>query len=100
MMQELNNRAPELMRKAVVVVDAVQDNPEAIVRSLTGCFASAGDGLPELGLGDAEKDVVLSAWQLHMTLAENAASMRRKADLLFALSTILVIFTALCSVLL
>merc|ERR1719487_363548 len=100
MVQELNNRAPELMRKGIVVVDAVQDSPEDIVRSLTGCFASAGDGMPELGLGSAEADVVLSAWKLHMTLSDNAAYMRRWADLLMGVSTLFVIITTLSSVLL
>ena len=39
---------------------------------MTGCFASGGGGLPELGIGTAEEDVVLEAWKLHMTLIKNA----------------------------
>merc|ERR1719456_1573056 len=94
----MNKRAPELMRKQVVVVDAVRDNPEDIVEALTGCFAGSG-GLPELGLGTAEADVVLSAWRLHLTLWTNAKRIRGKADRLYTLSIMLVIFTALASVL-
>merc|ERR550514_27211 len=82
MVHELNKRAPDIMRKSVVVVDAIRDTAEGIVEALTGCFAAGAGGLPELGLGNAERDVVLSAWRLQMSLHENAARQRLRADLM------------------
>ena len=41
--------------------------PEAI----TGCFSQSG-GVPELGLGNAEVNVIFNTWMLHLTLCENA----------------------------
>merc|ERR1719261_664135 len=46
MMHELNKRAPDMMRKSIVVVDAIRDDAEQIVENLTGCFASTA-GMPE-----------------------------------------------------
>ena len=54
--------------------------------------------MPELDLGNAERDVVLSAWRLHMTLFENAKVMNWWANLMFASSTFLVVITSLLSV--
>merc|ERR1719478_1852826 len=99
LMKELNDRAPDLMRKCVVVVDVVRDSPESVVNALTGCFASAADGMPELGLGSAEYDVVLNAWKLYCCLVANAKVMRRWADWFYVISTLLVLVAALTSVL-
>ena len=45
---------------------------------ITGCF-SATSGVPELGLGNAEVNVVFNAWNLHLTLCQNAKSFRTKS---------------------
>ena len=52
----------------------------AVVSALTGCFAGAGDGVPERGLGSAEHDGVLNAWKLYCGLVANLKVMRRWAD--------------------
>ena len=57
--QELERRAPDLMRKSIVTVDVLADGPEKIADKVTGCFANPDASLPELGVGTAEEDVVL-----------------------------------------
>ena len=71
MMKGLADRAPQLFRKHVVSVDILTDSEEQMLEMITGCFAAAG-GVPELGLGNAEVNVVFNAWNLHLTLCENA----------------------------
>ena len=55
-LQELEKRAPDAMRKSIIVVDGLREGPEEVVEKLTGCFANASMGLPELGIGSAEED--------------------------------------------
>ncbi|CAD7922719.1 unnamed protein product [Amoebophrya sp. A120] len=98
MMQELEKRAPDVMRKSVIVVDGLREGPEAVVEKLTGCFAQSSLGLPELGLGTAEEDVVIEAWKMHMTLIKNAKVFRKWADLLYLLQLMLGWFGAFFSV--
>ena len=45
MMQELEKRAPDTMRKSIIVVDGLREGPEDVVEKLTGCFASASLGI-------------------------------------------------------
>merc|ERR1719161_1132813 len=87
------------MQKSIVVVDMMQDSAESVVDALTGCFANAANGMPELGLGSAEYDVVLNAWKMYMVLVANAAKMRIWADRLFMVSSFLVLIVSLASVL-
>lgn len=97
MMRELNTRAPVLLRKSVVVVDAVRDDPEQVVKLLSSCFASSAE-LPELGLGSAEADVVLSAWKLEVCLAHNAKRTRFWADLLYFCSLVLSLVSSVLAI--
>jgi hypothetical protein len=76
MMKGLADRAPQLFRKNVVSVDILTDTEEQTLEVITGCFAAAG-GVPELGLGNAEVNVVFNAWNLHCTLCDNALSFWR-----------------------
>jgi hypothetical protein len=71
MMRSLAERAPQLFRKQVVSVDIMSDSEEQTLEVITGCFASTG-GVPELGLGNAETNVVFNAWRTHLMLCENA----------------------------
>eukprot|EP00746_Dinoflagellata_sp_MGD_P163095 gnl/MRDRNA2_/MRDRNA2_90964_c0_seq1.p1 gnl/MRDRNA2_/MRDRNA2_90964_c0~~gnl/MRDRNA2_/MRDRNA2_90964_c0_seq1.p1 ORF type:complete len:1135 (-),score=217.83 gnl/MRDRNA2_/MRDRNA2_90964_c0_seq1:81-3485(-) len=98
-LQNLVKRAPEAMRSCVAVVDILRENPEQVVDKVTACFASGGRGLPELGLGSAEEDVVLHAWKTHMTFTKNTYDFRRWADIFFYLGLLLTIFSASVAVL-
>ena len=60
-----------LFRTSVVSVDVMRDTSEDVLSTLTCCF-SGGGGVPELGLGEAEKLCILTAWKRHITLVENA----------------------------
>eukprot|EP00746_Dinoflagellata_sp_MGD_P142839 gnl/MRDRNA2_/MRDRNA2_75748_c0_seq1.p1 gnl/MRDRNA2_/MRDRNA2_75748_c0~~gnl/MRDRNA2_/MRDRNA2_75748_c0_seq1.p1 ORF type:complete len:1059 (+),score=185.89 gnl/MRDRNA2_/MRDRNA2_75748_c0_seq1:157-3333(+) len=97
--QRLEKRAPEVMRRSVAVVDLLQDTPEQVVEKVTGCFASGGKGLPELGLGTAEEDIMLSAWQAHMTFTSNSHRFRCWGDFFYYLSLVLIMISALFAVL-
>ena len=76
MMRSLAERAPMLFRKNVVSVDILTRSEEQVLEVITGCFAQAG-GVPELGLGNAEVNVIFNAWWMHLTLCENARSHNR-----------------------
>merc|ERR1719409_2520481 len=99
MMQDLEKRAPDTMRKSIVVVDGLREGPEEVVERLTGCFASAGLGLPELGIGSAEEDVVIEAWKMHMTLVKAGKMYRRNADITYFVSVLLALLSSFLSVL-
>ena len=79
MMLELNQRAPMLLRTGCVSVDVMRDESDSVIKTLTVCFAG-GDGIPELGLGEAEKLCILTAWKRHMTLVANAKKYEKVAD--------------------
>jgi hypothetical protein len=98
-LQNLAKRAPETMRKSVAVVNVLFANPEQIVDKVTACFAATGHGLPELGLGTAEEDVVLHAWKRHMTFVENAQRYRRWGDICFYFSIALTLVSATFAIL-
>lgn len=98
-LHNLVKRAPEHMRRSVAVVDVLHDDPEQVVDTVTGCFASGTNGLPELGLGAAEEDCLLHAWKTHMTFTKNAAIFRKGADIFFFLSLGLTLLSATVAVL-
>lgn len=78
MMKGLADRAPQLFRKHVVSVDILTNTEEQVLETITGCFSNAGaGGVPELGLGNAESNVVYNAWNLHCTLCLNAKKFNR-----------------------
>ena len=52
MMQDLEKRAPDVVRKSMVVVDGIRESPEVILDKLTACFGNSGMGLPDLGTGE------------------------------------------------
>jgi len=76
MMRALAERAPMLFRKNVISVDILTQSEEEVLESITGCFSQAG-GVPELGLGNAEVNVIFSTWMAHLTLCENARTFHR-----------------------
>jgi len=71
MMRSLAERAPQLFRKSVVSVDILVESEEQVLDQITSCFATTG-GVPALGLGNAEVNVIFSAWRAHMMLCANA----------------------------
>ena len=71
MMRSLAERAPQLFRKSIVSVDVLVESEEQVLDTITSCFATTG-GVPALGLGNAEVNVVVSAWRAHMTLCANS----------------------------
>jgi len=78
MMRGLAERAPKLFRTHVVSVDIMTDGEEQTLDAIMGCFAASG-GVPELGQGDAETNVVFNAWRLHIVLCEQGAAFKRKS---------------------
>ena len=86
MMKGLAERAPQLFRKQIVSVDILTDSEEHALQMIHGCFAGGG-GVPELGLGNAEVNVVFTAWSLHLMLCENA-------DTLFSKSITCLLYTS------
>merc|ERR1719421_1038279 len=92
MMLELNQRAPMVLKTTCVDVDVMKDSGEETLNTLTCCF-SGGGGVPELGLGEAEKLCIMTAWKRHMTLMFNAAKFEKSADnlqlMLYALAVII-----------
>ncbi|GMI00909.1 hypothetical protein TrVE_jg7298 [Triparma verrucosa] len=99
MFKELLSRAPQLFQKTILSVDLVEASAEEVLTAVTGCFASTTSGIPELGLGDAEMNMVFNAWERHCILWTNAKIIRNRAHLLYALLTFIALSTALCSVL-
>ena len=71
-MKELRQRAPQLFRKRIVTVDLATKSPEEVLAKLTECFATTAGGLPALGLANAERNVVYSAWRHHLLLHSNS----------------------------
>lgn len=72
MMKELAERAPQLFRHTIVTCDLVNDSAEDVLETITSCFSSGTGGVPELGLGNAEANVVFVAWKRHLALFVNA----------------------------
>ena len=98
MMKELNQRAPQLLRKTCVQVDVLNDNSEDVLGVLTNCF-SGGGGVPELGLGEAETMCTLTAWQRHGNLFQNAQRYEKWANgmsfFLYALGVVTTLLTVI-----
>lgn len=59
-----------------------------MLEAITGCFSQSG-GVPELGLGNAEVNVIFNTWMLHLTLCENARRFHRRSVILQWLQWIL-----------
>eukprot|EP00931_Biecheleriopsis_adriatica_P113052 TRINITY_DN8797_c0_g1_i1.p1 TRINITY_DN8797_c0_g1~~TRINITY_DN8797_c0_g1_i1.p1 ORF type:complete len:1113 (-),score=238.73 TRINITY_DN8797_c0_g1_i1:92-3430(-) len=98
LMLRLERRAPEKMRRAYATVNVLKDSAEKVIEKVTGCFASGGVGLPELGLGSAEEDLVLIAWQLSMAFDKAAWMFRLKADILYYVSMLFTMITGILCV--
>jgi len=98
MMKELHQRAPMLLRNTCCMVDLLEDGSEQVLSVLTCCF-SGGGGVPELGLGEAEKLCLLTAWKRHMTLIFNCEKFEKQADYLQLLLYFLAVATTVLSVL-
>ena len=71
MMRTLASRAPQLFRKNVVSVDILTESEEQTLEVISSCFSMAG-GVPELGLGNAEVNVLFSTWNMHEMLFRNS----------------------------
>ncbi|GMI17618.1 hypothetical protein TrLO_g4439 [Triparma laevis f. longispina] len=99
MFKELLSRAPQLFQKTILSVDLVKASAEEVLTAVTGCFASTTSGIPELGLGDAEMNMVFNAWERHVILWNNAKIIRNRAHIMYFLLTLIALSTALCSVL-
>jgi len=97
MMKELNQRAPMLLRTTIVAVDVMKDTSEEALSALTCCFQGGG-GVPELGLGEAEAICILTAWQRHMTLRDNAKTYEKMADFLQIAQYLLAVVTTLMAI--
>jgi hypothetical protein len=81
--QELIARAPQLFKKTIVSINLAKASAEQILSVTTGCFANTSGGIPELGLGDAEINMIFNAWERHLVLYQNAKSLRRKAHFMY-----------------
>jgi hypothetical protein len=99
LMKELTQRAPLLFRKTVVTVDLVNDSAEDVLETLTGCFAGSASGVPQLGLGAAEANVVCNAWRRYLVLITNARTFKRTSDAIEYLVQLTAIATTIVSVL-
>lgn len=97
-MQRLEKRAPEVLRRKIVLVDVLNSTPESIIEKLTGCFASGSEGLPELGLGTAEEDIVLLAWMKCMTFFTNAKKLQCQGNRFYYIALMLSQLAALVAV--
>jgi len=71
MMRSLAERAPQLFRKSIVSVDILTESEEQVIDVITSCFATSG-GVPALGLGNAEVNVIFAAWRAHLFLVQNS----------------------------
>lgn len=65
---------PGLFTDIIRVVDPLKDKPEDVLDILSKCMSSPEAGVPELGVGAAEQNVMLSAWEQHRKLLINAAT--------------------------
>lgn len=90
-MQDLQERAPAIIKEGIVSVDILTASAEDVLHVVTGCFASA-PRMPELGLRTAES--VLRAWSQHMVLYKNAEIHGKRAGKLFCMTTVLLLITA------
>lgn len=97
MFKELATRAPVLFKKTVVTVDLVKDSAESVLTTVTGCFAAGSGGIPELGLGNAETNMIMNAWKRHLLLWKNAVSLRKNAHIMFAIVSAISFLIALAS---
>ena len=99
MFKEISSRAPILFKKTIVTVDLIQDSAEGVLTTVTGCFAAGGGGIPELGLGNAEGNMIMNAWKRHLILWKNSVAIRRNAHWMFSLLCIMSFLIALASTL-
>ena len=97
MMKGLAERAPLLFRTGIASVDILTDSEEHMLAVIEGSFSSVG-GVPELGLGSAEVNVVFNAWNLHMTLCQNAKSFKSKSVIMQFLVQLLALITTLIAI--
>ena len=96
---EVLDRAEYIFRRIILELDVCNDSAEEMLSVMTGCFANAGsDGIPELGLGKAETNVVINAWQRHFLLIENAFSFKKIAGILYFSITFTAFLTTVASV--
>jgi len=101
MMKNLAERAPHLFRKHVVSVDIMSNSMEEVLETITGCFSSAAaGGVPELGLGNAESNVIYNAWGLHTTLCSNAKMFNRLSKIAQTIIWLLAVVTTTLAVVL
>mmetsp|Transcript_49993 Transcript_49993/g.89748 ORF Transcript_49993/g.89748 Transcript_49993/m.89748 type:complete len:1089 (+) Transcript_49993:33-3299(+) len=98
-MQRLEARAPEKLRRAYAIVDVLTDSAETMVEKVTECFASGGVGLPELGLGSAETDILLIAWHSCMVFDRAAQRFKWKGEFMYYLTISLALLSGLLAIL-
>ena len=72
MLFEKWQRAPDYLMKQVQTADVMKKTAEQLLNLFTGCFSASAGGVPELGLGNAEANVVFVAWKRHLALFVNA----------------------------
>ena len=70
MLFELWQRASAFLRSQLQMADVMKISAEGLLDTFTAVFSSPG-GVPELGLGNAEKKVVATAWNRHLLLFHN-----------------------------
>jgi uncharacterized membrane protein YhaH (DUF805 family) len=86
---DLFKRAPRFMRKSVVGLDVFGLSTEDVAESLSRCFSSTTLGLPEIGIGSAEEDVVVQAWELYFVLMTTAKTKRSWAHGIYTTSVVM-----------
>ena len=78
MLFEIWQRSPDFLMKQCQTADVMKKDAEKLLDIFTGCFSSPGSP-PELGLGNAQKKVVATAWNRHLILFNNAAIYNKRS---------------------
>jgi len=97
MMLELQERAPMLFSQTVVDVDIFKDSSDTTLSNISCCFGGGG-GVPELGLGNAEKLCIITAWKRHLILWFNAGKFEALANSLQWLMAVIALATTFVAV--
>ena len=98
MLFEIWQRSSEFLVKSIKTADVMKHDAEMLLDLFTNCFSSAS-APPELGLGNAQKKVVQTAWNRHLILYNNAAMYNKRSWTLQFILYFLAVLTTLLSIL-
>ena len=98
MLFEAWQRAPEFLMRQIQMADVMKKSAEDMLQMFTGCFSSPS-GVPELGLGNAEKKVVYTAWNRHLLLFHNGDKYNARSWIIQLILYIMAIATTALAIL-